>query len=285
MGAFDFLLNLAGVLLWLSWRSLRFDPLLKSTPVTLIGTLKRAESRPIKNWLLVAALAGLILLRGACYLLIGAPADWTPKLNLELVVLAFRSDLFVSAMVFSCLSFLRVLILFYFWLIVLGLINRSSPDNNSIQRLVRLHLGSVARWPWPLQLLTPLVLVVLLWVALHPVLLGLGVVTPAVSKAHLFEQGSLVALGLCLSLKYLLPPFLLMHLVASYVYLGSSAFWDFIALTSVNLTTPLRRLPLRLARVDLTPVAGAVLILLVLEWLPNLILSRLEAQRLSVWPL
>ena len=39
MGLIDFILNLAGVLLWLGWRSIRFDPLGRSTPATLVGTL------------------------------------------------------------------------------------------------------------------------------------------------------------------------------------------------------------------------------------------------------
>ena len=45
MGIIDFILNLAGLLLWLNWRALRFDPLGKRTPATLIGTLRRAEPR------------------------------------------------------------------------------------------------------------------------------------------------------------------------------------------------------------------------------------------------
>ncbi len=43
MALIDFILNLAGLLLWLNWRSVRLDPLGKRTPATLIGTLRRAE--------------------------------------------------------------------------------------------------------------------------------------------------------------------------------------------------------------------------------------------------
>src|SRR5579859_7336493 len=100
MGAIDFLLNIAGILLFLSWRSMRFDPLVKSTPVTLVGTLKRAEPRRMKGWQLVLALICLIGLRAWLYEFIGAPADWTPRLNLELVVLAFRGDVFGAVALF-----------------------------------------------------------------------------------------------------------------------------------------------------------------------------------------
>jgi len=124
-----------------------------------------------------------------------------------------------------------------------------------------------------------------LWIALHPLLVGLAVVAKVHSGNHLVQQALLVSGGLVLSLKYLLPAFLILHLVSSYVYLGSSPFWEFISRTSTTITAPLRKLPLRLARVDLTPVLGVILILCVLEWLPNLTLSKLSAANLSTWPL
>ena len=284
MGAIDFLLNLAGLLLWVSWRSQRFDPLAKSTPVTLVGTLKRAQAPTLRGGPLVLVILGLILFRAILYWLIGSPANWTPKINLELVVLAFRGDLFIPVLVYSCLSFLRLLIVFYFWLLIVALINAGSePD--AVTKLVRLHLGRITRLPWPLQLAPPFLVVFGLWLGLHPLLVRLGVVATIHSGVHLAEQALLVSLGLVLSLKYLLPSFLLLHLASSYVYLGTSPFWDFVAVTSGRLTAPLRRLPLRMARVDLTPVLGVILILFALEWLPNLTLSKLSAANLSTWPL
>jgi uncharacterized protein YggT (Ycf19 family) len=284
MGAIDFILNLAGLLLWLSWRSMHFDPLIKSTPVTLAGTLKRAEPRRWKGWQVGGVLALLVALRAVLYWLIGAPADWTPKLNLEFVVLAFRSDSFRACLTYSSLSFLRAWVVLYFWLMVLAAINRVSTETNPIQKLVRLHLGKTARWPWPVQFLLPFLIVILLWCGLHPLLVYLGVMTSVRSTAHLLGQGSLVGLSLLLSLKYVLPVLLLLHLVASYVYLGTSPLWEFVATTSANLTAPLRRFPLRLGKLDFAPVLGVFLILWLLEWLPNAVLARLAASRLSAWP-
>src|SRR5581483_7494968 len=106
MGAIDLLLNVAGLLLWISWRSQRFDPLVRSTPVTLVGTLKRAETKRLKGVNLALVLVSLVVLRAVLYWLLGAPANWTPKINLELVVLAFRGDLFGPALLYSGLSFL-----------------------------------------------------------------------------------------------------------------------------------------------------------------------------------
>jgi uncharacterized protein YggT (Ycf19 family) len=229
-------------------------------------------------------LIAIILLRALLYWVVGAPVDWTPKLNLEFVVLPFRSDSFRAALAYSCLSFMRALLVLYFWLIALALINRNSKEPDPIQKLVRLHLGPTARWPWPLQILLPVLIVLALWIGLHPVLLYLGVSTPAHSNAHLVGQGSLIGLALLLSLKYLLPALLLLHLVASYVYLGPSPFWEFVATTATNVAAPLRSLPLRLARVDFTPVLAAVLILGILHWLPGAILARIAATNLSTWP-
>src|SRR5947209_7172373 len=170
MGAIDFLLNIVALLLWVSWRSLRFDPLVRSTPVTLVGTLKRAEPRRVRGTQLALVLPALISLRALLYWLIGSPANWTPKINLELVVLAFRSDLFGSVLVYSCLSFVRILVVFYFWLLTLAIINRKGTEADIIQRLVRLQLGRVARWPWAVQLLVPLVVTTALWLAVQPLL-------------------------------------------------------------------------------------------------------------------
>ena len=63
MGIVDFILNLAGLLLWLNWRSIRFDPLAKRTPATLTGTLRPADPHKTRRWHLLAIIAGLLVLR------------------------------------------------------------------------------------------------------------------------------------------------------------------------------------------------------------------------------
>jgi uncharacterized protein YggT (Ycf19 family) len=292
MSLIDLILNLAGLLLWLNWRSIRFDPLAHSSAATLAGTLKRAEPRRLRGWQFLAGLGGLLLLRALVYWQIGGAAGWTPRLDLAWVVLAFRcdrlavrGDVLGSALLYSALSFVRLLAVFYFWLLALVVINGKGGETDPLQKLVRLHLGPVWRWPWWAQSLLPLVLAAGLWAALHPVLVYLNVTGPAQSATHLLEQGLLVGSGLYLSLKYLLPVFLLLHLVASYVYLGRNPLWDFVTMTSLNLLAPLRRLPLRYAMVDFAPLAGAVLIFLLLHVLPVHGLPWLEKHlHLKLWP-
>ena len=282
MGLIDFILNLAALLLWLNWRSLRFDPLVSGRPASLIGTLRRAEPRRLRSWQLLLGLLVLLLLRAWLYYAIGSPANWMPKLNLGVVMPAFRSDIFLRVLLYSLLSFARALVIFYFWVIVLTLVNRGTPEPDPIERLLRLHLGRVPHWPLLLQVLLPFVVVALFWLACHPMLLYFGVVNPARSTIHLLEQGLLVSVALVLTLKFLLPPFFCLYLVASYVYLGSSPFWDFVCTTSRNLLRPLKSA--RIAKLDLAPVAGVALVFLLLHWLPNFVLGYLTDKRFEFWP-
>jgi uncharacterized protein YggT (Ycf19 family) len=284
MGLIDLILDLAALLLWFNWRSLRFDPLVKTRPATLVGTLRRAEPRRVRGWQLLVALVALLVLRTVLYRQMGPEADWTPKLNLFFVVLAFRSDHFLSVLLFSALSFARVLLVCYFWLLALAIINRRDTDSDELHKMVRLHLGPVARWPWPVQALLPLVLITGLWSGVHPLLARLEITGQVASHTHLLEQGLLIAAALYLTLQYVLPVFLLLYLVSSYVFLGSSPFWDYVGTTSRNLLSPLRWLPLRIARFDFTPLVGVILILALLHWLPRLVLGNLAQHSLSPWP-
>jgi uncharacterized protein YggT (Ycf19 family) len=292
MSLIDLILNLAGLLLWFNWRSMRFDPLVHSSAATLAGTLKRAEPRRLRGWQFLAGLGGLLLLRALLYWQVGGAAGWTPRLDLTWVVLAFRcdrlamrGDVLGSALLYSVLSFVRLLAVFYFWLLALAVINRKGGEGDPLQKMLRLHLGPVGHWPWWVQSLLPLVLVAGLWAALHPVLVCLNVTGPVQSTGHLLEQGLLVGAAMYLSLKYLLPVFLLLYLVVSYVYLGRNPLWDFVSMTSRNLLAPLRRLPLRYAMVDFAPLAGALLIILLLHVLPVHGLPWLEKHsHLRLWP-
>jgi uncharacterized protein YggT (Ycf19 family) len=284
MSLIDFILNVAGVLLWLNWRAIRFDPFARATPATLAGTLRRAEPSKLKRWHFLAALAGFVFARAVFYWQIGPAVNWTPRLDLVVVTLAFRGNAFVPVLLFSLLSFVLTLAVFYFWLLALAVINRRVLEPDPFQKMVLLQLGRLARWPRFAQAIVPLFTVAALWIALHPALVQAGVVNRTQSNLHLAEQGLLVGAGMYLSLKFLLPAFLFLHLVASYVYLGNSPLWDFVNLTARNTLAPLNRLPLRIGRVDFAPLVGICLILLLLHGLPNLILNQLDRNNLTIWP-
>lgn len=286
MGLIDFILNLAGLLLWLNWRAGRVDPMTRATPTALLGTLKRAEPPKWKRWYFLAALAALVLLRAIIYGQIGPAVNWAPKLDLGVVMLGFpiRGRVFLLPLLYSALSLLYTLVVVYFWLLALACINHRAATSSSFDRMLRLQLGRPADWPRPVQLLLPLVTVGALWVLCQPLLIHAGVIHRAQSLAHLGVQGLLVSLGVYLSLKCFLPVILFLHLVADYVYLGDNPFWGFVGRTARRLVAPLQRMPLRVGKVDLAPLAGIALILLLLHFLPWLIQYFLERRGLTLWP-
>jgi uncharacterized protein YggT (Ycf19 family) len=113
----------------------------------------------------------------------------------------------------------------------------------------------------------------------------MGIVTPMHSPLHLAGQCLLLGGALVFSVRYLLPGFILLHLVASYVFLGNNPFWEFAITTSRNLLKPLERLPLRFGRVDLAPVVGLLLIVGILFYpLPAVVQHFLDKDELTLWP-
>lgn len=283
MGPIDWILNVVALLLWLSWRSRRFDPLARTSAASLAGTLRRAE--PLTGgWQYLLGLSLLLVLRAVLYWVLGTPIDWTPKLHLGAVVLAFRADRFGSTLLYSLLGFGRALIIAYFWLAVVAILNRAVTEPDPLLRLIRLHLGRVVRWPWPvLALLAPLGMA-LLWFALHPILTWAGVLEPSHSVSVLTRQSLLLTLALGLSLKFILPVFLLLHFIATYVYLGSSPLWDFVGTTAGRIMAPLGWIPLRFGKLDVRPLISVVLIFLALHWLPAFVESRLAPRGVVLWP-
>ncbi len=227
----------------------------------------------------LVALAVLLLLRPVFYQLIGGAVDWRPKLDLFLVVLNFSVKSFSATLAFSVFSFVRLLVLFYFWLLFLNLVTPPAADRDPIQKMIQLQLGLVAGWPRWLQALLPILILVPLWAGCQPLLAWVGVVGHVHSTAHLIEQGLLLGVSLWLSLKVLIPAFLLTYLIISYVYLGQSPLWDFVNATSRHLLAPLAGLPLRLGRIDLAPVVGIVIALVVLDIIPNAILAGPHLER------
>jgi len=281
---FDFILNLTGVLIWLGWLTRGADPLSRSAPATLAGTVRRAEPVSFKPLHSMLALVALVVLRALFYYQIGPAIDWTPKLDGGLVVLAFRNDRFSAVMLYSVLSFVRLLAGFYFWVLVLLLLNKGRTEAEPVLSLVRLALGPLKRFSTTALMLVLFLVVTALWVGLHSFLARLSVVDAGTTVARTIEQGLLLNVALIMSLKYLVTGLLLAHLAASYVYLGNSPFWDFIHSSARRLLTPVRWVPLRLGRIDFAPLAGVLLALLLLHWGPAYLDGALAKYGIITWP-
>jgi len=261
MSLIDFILNLAGLLLWLNWRSVRLDPLGKRKPATLIGTLRRAEPQRLRRWHLLAALGGLLLLRAVFYWQIGSVAHWTGTLNLSVITLSFRSDFFARMLWFSIFSFGLTLGVFYLWLLLLSILAGPEP----IHRLVRMQLGRIDGWPRRVKLLLPLIVTATFWWLASWLLTWLQIIPKPVSAAHRFEQALVIGLNSYLVWKYLIGALLTLHLLNSYIYFGKYPFWSYVNAKARTLLSPLRAVPLRVGKVDFAPVAGLVLVFLAAE--------------------
>ena len=260
MGIVDFILNLAGLLLWLNWRSDRFDPLVKRTPATLMGTLRPAAPKKFRRWHLLVFIAGLLLLRAVIYWWLGSAVNWTGKLDLGVVVLPFRSDWFVRILVFSFFSFGLTLGIFYAWLLLLSLL--AGPD--PIHRLVKIPLGRVDGWPRWAKIFLPFVATAILW-WLASWLLGRLQILPPATLAYRFQQSLVIGAGSCLLWKFPLGAILLLHLLNSYIYFGQHPFWKYVNATAQTILLPLKKFPLRLGRVDFAPVLALAILFFAAE--------------------
>ena len=266
MNLLDQILNLAALLLWLSWRSARLLPRTKSSALSLASTLKKAEPHtPIRVFYL-CSLMGLLIIRSVAYWHLGQRVNWTPALNLVAITLPFRSDHFFLMLFYSWLSFGLVLALFYAWLLLISVVNRTVPDSEPLQKLLRLHLGWLERWPWAIKLSLPMVSAFLAWCSLNPIFVKLGMIPSPLSHVHLLQQAAVLGLSSVLCWKILLLSVLLLHLLNSYVYLSNSSLLSFASTTARNLLRALDWLPLRAGRLDFSPVAGVALVLFTAKW-------------------
>lgn len=263
MGIVDFILNLAGLLLWLSWRSIRFDPLVKRTPATLMGTLRPASPKKIRRWHFLVLIAGLLLLRAVIYRWV-TPL-WVGALDLGVTAPQFRSNSFPRILAFSGLSFVLTLGVFYVGLIFLSLLRGPDP----LHRLVRIPLGRLDAWPGWAKLLLPLAAGFVFWFSCCWLLSGLQICPPTISVAQRIEQAVVIGLSGYLIWEFPLGALLLLHLVSSYIYFGKHPFWNYVSVTAQTILKPLRRIPLRAGKMDFAPLLGIIIVFLLARLLEN----------------
>jgi uncharacterized protein YggT (Ycf19 family) len=261
MGYVDFILNLAGLLLWIKWRSLPFDPFNKRTPATLVGTLRRAAPSHFRRWYLLAAIGALLGSRTVIYWWIGTAVHWTGKLDLGVITLSFRSDLLGRMLIFSIFSFGLTLAIFYLWLLLLSLLAGPATNNGPVHRLVRMTLGGIDSRPRRVKIMLPLVTAPLWWLASW-LLAWLEIIPQPVSAAHRIEESLVIGLGSYLAWKLVAATLLVLHLLNTYIYFGRHPLGNYVNETAQTLIAPLRKIPLRAGRVDFAPVVGIAILFL-----------------------
>jgi len=276
MDFLNFLLNLAGLLLWLNWRSIGFVARAMASSASLLGTLKRTQSTAASRWPHLAGLVALLLFRSVFYWQIGSALRWTPQLSLAVLTIPFRTNFLGLALLFSWFSFGLTLAAFYLSLVLLSLANRRVSDTDPLQRLVRLHLGWIEPWPIIAKVLIPPLVAALLWLLVAPVFSRLNLVPPASTVGVTFQKGLIIGAAAFRSWEFLIVGLLLLHLLISYVYLGNSKVWTFVEGTARNLLTPLRWLPLRVGKADFAPIMGITLVLIAAELGSRLLTSMYQ---------
>lgn len=269
MGIVDFILNLAGLLLWLNWCSLAFDPINKRTPATLAGTLRRTGPSQFRRWHLLAALGALLVLRALLYWWIGPAAHWTGKLNLGVISLSFRSDLFGRMFLFSIFSMVLTAAIFYLWLLLLSLLAQSATNGGSIHRLVQMSLGGIDGWPCWAKIIAPFATVASLWWMASWLLAWLEIIPKPVSAVHRLEESLVIGFGSYLAWKMIAATLLVLHLLNTYIYFGKHPLWNYVNATAQTLLAPLRKIPLQVGKMDFAPIVGIVIVFLAAQSAEN----------------
>ena len=265
MNIVDFILNLAGLLLWMKWRSLPFDPIHKRTPATLVGTLRRAAPSRFRRWHLLAGIGVLLVLRALLYWQIGPVVHWTARLDLGVIAISLRSDLPGRMLLFSVLSFGLALGILFLWLLLLSLLAGRSADFEPVHRLVRVQLGGIDGWPRWAKIVLPLVASALGWWLVSWLLGWLNIIPNPVSAAHRIGESVVIGLGSYLAWKYVAAALLVLRLLNTYIYFGKHPFWNYVNAAAQTLLAPLRKIPLHAGRVDFTPVVGIALVFFAAE--------------------
>lgn len=261
MALIEFLLNLAGLLLWINWRTLAADPLRTAAPATLAGTLRRAEPRRVRRWHFLAALVLLLVLRAEFYRLLGPALDWTGTLDLFATRIAFRSDTGALMLLYSLLDFGLWLGGLLLGLLLVSLVTRTGTGQTMFGQVARTHLGRILEWPRWVRLLLPFLAGALFW-WLASWLLGRWELIPRPgSELVRVTQAALVGAGSYLAWKYVLAALLVLHWLQCHVYFGRHPFWNLVDETGRRLVAPLRAVPLHFGKLDLRPLLALILVL------------------------
>lgn len=270
MSVLDFVLNCAALLLWLNWWS-RGLSVPRANRIGLVGTLRRAEPARRDRWMSPAVLVALLLLRSLPYCLIGTMTHWTPRLPLVAFTVPFRSDSVGRMLLYSFLSFVVFAGAFYFCALLISALSRERSPGDSWEGFFRALLGPIDRLPRWLKFLLPFAIGVVFWLVVGPLLSSAGVQVPVKSVSHRVQEALLVGVGSWLTWKYAVAIILALHVVSSYVYFGNAPMWQFVANTSRQMLAPLRRVPLRVGRVDFAPFVAVALVFAVAELLSEVL--------------
>jgi hypothetical protein len=257
MNLIDWILNLAGVFLWIDWLSARGGR--PQSALSLASTVRPAGGSGGRSLGSFAALAAILLIRPLFYYSVGPAVSWTAALNYVAAVIPFRSDLLGRMFIYSTLSFAGALGVYYSWIFLLAAVNgagRLAPEAEPMHRFIRSQLGWLDKIPWWLKVFVPSIAAGVAWMLISLLLVELELVPEAQSGSSLRGQAAAFAVAAVLTWKWLVIGIFLLHMLNMHVYLGTHPVWPYISGTAGKLLYPISFL--RVGKVDLSPIVGAV---------------------------
>ena len=248
------ILNLIGLLFWISWRA---GTMARPRPAnTMAGPSVRQGPVFRHSWMYLEALVILLLLRAVFYNQFGPGLDWIPSLNLLNEVPHFRSDWFPRALAYSVISFGRWLVALYFCLALLSTLRPDEDDPTNWREFLASQFsvfGNLTPWlHWGLAGL--LALGVHYGESYWMTALDLRLQTGDEPRRLM----ALIALDLRTAI-YLLMGLIGLYLLNSYVYFGEKDFWKNVNAAGTRLLTPLKPVPLVIGKIDLAPFIALAL--------------------------
>ncbi|HIG81354.1 MAG TPA: hypothetical protein EYQ62_06905 [Verrucomicrobiales bacterium] len=242
------ILNLAGLLLWISWRTGTMPR--SQPPRNLAGPTPRQGPVYRHSWIYLLVLLALLGGRAVFYNQFGPGLDWYPHLNLLDVFHPFKSDSLPHALAYSMLSFAHWLAALYFCLALLATVQPQTEATGQWREFLKAQFG----WPGGLPVIAQ-------WGGVIALAVGFRV-----AEANWIESLEAVTLPanhlpllVLLDLRaaiYLIMVLLALYLLNSYVYFGEQAFWKTVNESGKRLLTPLRILPWETRKVDFAPIVA-----------------------------
>lgn len=264
MNLIDWILNLAGLFLWIDWRTGRAAQR-PAKVISLASALRETGRRRSKGWSSLAGLVGLLLLRPFVYRSLGSSLEWTPVMDVLALSLPFRSDLIDRMFVYSTLSFCLTLGSFYSILLFLSAPPSKAPESEVLRRFLRAQLSFLDKLPWFAKMLLPFAGVALFWSGLVPALTRFGIMPAVPRPSILWAQAGIIALASVILWSWFFVILFLLQCVNTYVYLGAHPFWTFVSEVSAGFLKPLSFL--RWGKFDASPFAAIILLVAAAELL------------------
>jgi len=267
MGILDLTLSVIAVLLWANWQmGLSADQKKRVTDLGHVGRTISHKAEPVFSWKTLLPLVAILFLRPFIYWQIGMGIEWNAMLKFGAVSIPFRSDNLLHMMVFSLAGFAQILLIFYSWILFLGLVNYGDNvnENNLLHKGIHIFTKPVIKWPVIFRILLPGMVTAPLWFLFCLILEKINIFPVQTLKSVFCES---LVMGLCAYLPWchLLALLIFIYFLNSYIYLGGSPIWNYLHFFTRKILTPLYFLPLQISKIDFTPVAGMAIVFLIYE--------------------